>query len=651
MLRRVAITLATLFGILIGLPALAILFLVLFYTWNDARPLIGSLVSGVLGREFRIDGDLDVDVGWITRVRVRDLWIANAEWGTTDKMLHVGALDFSLAIKPLFSGDIFVPQVAVNDLDTMLETNIKGVANWDFGDPDAKPAPSRHDTNLPLFANVDLKDAMIVYKDHLRNKETKVRLDFLNAGEDRAKQRISVRGGGQYQGRPMRLVAELGTIELLQDTNKPYPVSLNVDAGDLGADISGTITDPGRLKGVNLKVDVRGDDLSNLYPLIGIPIPPTPPYHLQGRLTHANTKWIFENFAGTLGTSDMRGTVAVDTGGQRLKLVGDVVSKRLDFKDLTGFIGASEGGDAPAVNEFNDNDGRVLPDKPVDLVKLREIDADIKFKGTRIVTPQLPIDRLDAALTLDNGTLRIQPASFDIGKGSVKVYFTLYGGEVPVRSDIEAVVRRVDIARFVKGQPMLEKTAGEFNGRVKMTSTGTSVAGILGSANGEMMLVLSEGQFSQLLVELMGLDIAESLGFLVEGDKPVPVRCIVADFVARNGIFEPRTLLFDTTDTKVVGSGTINMQTESLDLRIKPYPKDFSPLTLRTAISVQGTFANPQAFPDPADIGVDNTLKKVLNGVLTVVTGLLPPIDTGGGEDAPCQDLINQARQRVRAER
>ena len=137
MLRRVAITFATIFGLLIGLPALAILFLALFYTWNDAKPLINKFVSGVLGREFRIDGNLAVDIGWITRVRLENLWIANAAWGATDKMLHVGALDLSLAIKPLFSGDIFIPQLGVRDLNAMLETNPKGVGNWVFGAPDA----------------------------------------------------------------------------------------------------------------------------------------------------------------------------------------------------------------------------------------------------------------------------------------------------------------------------------------------------------------------------------------------------------------------------------------------------------------------------------------------------------------------------------
>jgi uncharacterized protein involved in outer membrane biogenesis len=237
--------------------------------------------------------------------------------------------------------------------------------------------------------------------------------------------------------------------------------------------------------------------------------------------------------------------------------------------------------------------------------------------------------------------------SFAIGKGNIRVFFTLYGGEEPVRSDIDTVIEQVDLKRLLQDSGMVGDVAGSFNGRAKLAATGTSVADIAGSATGEMMVVMGGGRFSSLLVELIGLDIAEALGFLVEGDRTQPIRCIVADFAANQGVFDARTLVFDTSDTNVVGTGKINMREEALDLRLRAYPKDFSPLTLRAPISVQGTFKSPQAFPDPADTGVKTTVQKILAGVLTVVTGLLPPIDIGPGKDAPCEDLIRQARQRV----
>ena len=146
------------------------------------------------------------------------------------------------------------------------------------------------------------------------------------------------------------------------------------------------------------------------------------------------------------------------------------------------------------------------------------------------------------------------------------------------------------------------------------------------------------------MMELAGLDIAESLGVAIKGDEPIPIRCIVADLPARQGVFTTRTLIFDTTDTIIQGNGTINMREETADLTLTPMPKDFSPLSVRSPIRIQGTFADPSVFTDPSRLGVNTTIKKIINAVLTPVIGLLPPIDEGVGEDTDCDTLIQQAK-------
>ena len=70
-----------------------------------------------------------------------------------------------------------------------------------------------------------------------------------------------------------------------------------------------------QLKGVHLKVDVRGDDTSNLFPLTGIVLPPSPPYSIVGNLDRNGTEWRLSDMSGKMGGSDLRGMLAVDLGG------------------------------------------------------------------------------------------------------------------------------------------------------------------------------------------------------------------------------------------------------------------------------------------------------------------------------------------------
>ncbi|MBK8210492.1 MAG: AsmA family protein [Rhodospirillales bacterium] len=651
-LRQISWVIGSLLALLVAIPLVAIAVFALFFEWNDARPLLARLASGLLGRTVTISGDLDVDLGRVTSIEVQGLALANTPWGRADQMLRVGDLAVSVALRPLLSGDVVIPSLAVKDVQANLERNERGQGNWEFGRKDdkddsaAKPAATDDGTiNLPLVQSLHVEKVRVDFHDRFAKKNTVLIVDSLEGGEDQQRRQMAFDGSGSYQGRPAKFKATLGSLTVLEADKQPYPLNVALSAGDIRMRIDGTIAEPRALQGLNLQLEIAGNDLSDLFPLTGIPIPPSPPYQLSGRLERKGGAWVFKGFAGKLGDSDMRGDVAIDLGRQRPQIRGDVVSKLLDLKDLAGFIGASEGG--PDAKIEARPGGKILPDKEIDLSKLRAVDADISFKGTRIVTPKVPIDTLEAKVSLDDGTFRVQPATFAIGKGNVRLFFSLYGGEQPVRSDIEAVIEHVDLRRLLQGSEFVRETAGSFNGRIKLSSTGTSVADIAGSANGDVMVVMTDGRFSRLLVELMGLDIVESLGILIEGDESIPVRCIVADLGAKQGIFNARTLVFDTTDTNVVGSGTINMREERLDLRLSPYPKDFSPFTLRTPISVQGTLAQPDAFPDPADIGVEGGLKKVLNAALTVVTGLLPPIDVGPGKDAPCAELIGKARQRL----
>jgi AsmA family protein len=651
-LRWFGIAIGVIFALFIGIPAIIIAVVALLYDWDDARPLVGRLATAALGREVAITDGLDVDLGRVTRIDLQGLTVANVEGGRSPHLVRIGDLVVAIALKPLLSGNVVIPELRLADVDAALERNAQGRANWEFGadaQPAAEPAPSKEEPmRLPLIESLTVSGASINLDDRQFDKHASLVINNLQAGENDERTRMTAEGSGTYQGRPASLKATMGSLTVLREGGQPYPLDVTFVAGDFHADVAGTLADPLELEGLNLDLDIKGDDVSNLFPLIGVPMPPTPPYRLVGRLERKGTRWAFKDFAGTLGTSDMRGNAAVDTGGKPLRLEANTSSKLLDLKDLAGFIGASEGGASGQVEaEAKPDTGRVLPNKNVELTQLRAMDAKINFKGTRVVTPEVPIDQLDAHVSLEDGTLRLEPVSFAIGKGQIKLFLSLYGSEQPVRTDIDTVIQQLDIKRLLQGSEMVKEMAGTFNGRAKLAATGTSVADILGSATGSLMVVLEGGRFSRLLVEAMGLDVAEALGTLIEGDQSIPIHCIVADFAANDGLFDSRTLIFDTTDTNVVGSGTINMRDEALDLRLRAYPKDFSPLTLRTPISVQGTFKSPQAFPDPADTGVETTVQKILAGVLTVITGLLPPVDIGPGKDAPCEQLIRQARQRV----
>ena len=545
----------------------------------------------------------------------------------------------------------------------MLEKNGRGEANWHFATGAkvaARGAAPTQRKEIPVVQRLDLDRGHVIYRDARLGRSATVDLNRLEIKDDRADRKVQVAGDGQYavqvageqqsQGGPFAIRFFGGPWAQLQASDQPYPLDLDLTLGDVQAKVSGTVTEPVRLGGLDLRIDVRGDNTANLFAISGIALPPSPPYGFTGKLDRRGSEWRLTDMSGRMGGSDMRGMVALDTGRERLLLKADLASDNLLAKDLGPFIGASPGGQAgeevAAGRSKGEGSprGKVLPDKEIDLGRLNAMDADVAFKADHIDIPILPFDRLETKMTLDGGTLKLQPAVIRIGDGTVRTLLTLHGSKTPVRVDVDTRIERVNVKEFLRGSGFAQETAGTLGGRAQVRATGTSVAQILGSADGEVFVVMAGGRFSHLMMELAGLDIAESLGFALKGDEPIPIRCIVADLPARQGVFTTRTLIFDTTDTIIPGNGTINMREETADLTLTPVPKDFSPLSVRSPIRIQGTFADPSVFTDPARLGVNTTIKKIINAVLTPVIGLLPPIDEGVGKDTDCDALIQQAK-------
>lgn len=146
---------------------------------------------------------------------------------------------------------------------------------------------------------------------------------------------------------------------------------------------------------------------------------------------------------------------------------------------------------------------------------------------------------------------------------------------------------------------------------------------------------MGRGHVGNLIMELAGLDIAESLKYLVTKDRQIPVRCIFGDFGVQDGLMQSRALAFDSTDTIIVGEGSISLKDETLDLLLRPRPKDRSILSLRSPLRIGGSFKDPTFRPDFKALGLRGALAVGL-GMIAPPAALLATFEPGPGKDSDC---------------
>ena len=107
--------------VVVALGAVLVIFLSVF-DWNLLRGYIGAKVTEKTGREFSIDGNLDVDfLPFPPRVYAERLRLANASWGSSPTMLDIQKLEFSISLLNLLKGDVIFPEASLSQPQILLE--------------------------------------------------------------------------------------------------------------------------------------------------------------------------------------------------------------------------------------------------------------------------------------------------------------------------------------------------------------------------------------------------------------------------------------------------------------------------------------------------------------------------------------------------
>ncbi len=646
MSRRAKIWLGVL-GVLAG----AGIAIVVFFDWNWLRSYAEMQASAELGRPVRI-GHLDVKLARQPTVIVDDLKVANPQgFAEGTRLAEFERMVFSVDLGRYWkSGKIFFPEMTLTRPVVTLETNAQGEPNWRL---DAlNPASSEANASkAPEIGRLNVENGQVTLNDP-RSKtsvEMAVNTEPDPKGGDSS---LVIRGKGRYANAGTRFEARTGSLATFRDRNIRYPIDLIWEVENTRAHIVGTVLDRTNLAGIDGKLEVSGPDMALLYPMTGVPWPTTPAYRLAGHLWHSGTTVHFDTFDGKVGSSDFTGSLAVDTGGPRLVLTGEFASSKTVLADLAGFVGG-EPGKAEAPNatakrrtaaQKESADPKALPEKKVGLERLNEIDAHVIYRVKRLESDYLPLDDLTAKLDLENGRLRLQPLNFGIGKGRIAATVDLDARKMPALWDIDADFRNIDLKRILQKNSAAFDGAGLVGGKLRLASTGQSTADVLGNGDGHLTLAMTSGQISAVLTELAGLDFLEALGFSLSGkDKQFGIRCMVLDAGIRDGVVRTNSLVLDTTDTNIGGTGWVSFRDETLGITLEAHPKDPSLLSFRAPVHVTGTLKHPKVGIDAAATGARVGAMAVLGALLTPLAALIPTIELGLGKDSDCSGLIDQA--------
>jgi uncharacterized protein involved in outer membrane biogenesis len=156
--------------------------------------------------------------------------------------------------------------------------------------------------------------------------------------------------------------------------------------------------------------------------------------------------------------------------------------------------------------------------------------------------------------------------------------------------------------------------------------------------------VLPRGAMRSSLAELAGFDL-RGLGLMATGNKEdTGIRCGVASFEVKNGTLTAQRLLVDTDPVLITGEGTIDMDSEALNLQLTGHPKH-PRLRVRAPLVVHGTIKHPTFSTDVSKPMAQAGGAIALGVLLTPVAAMLAFVDPGLAKDSDCGAMLAEVHK------
>jgi uncharacterized protein involved in outer membrane biogenesis len=607
-------------GLIVALIAAALAWLY-FLDWNTMRGPVSRWASMKLGRLVRIDGNLKVDLFRLEpRVSAGGVSLANPDWAKGSQAAEIPHLALSFRLFPAIFGHAVLPLVRFDHPNIRVVRLADGRTNWDFGGGNTG-------WNLPPIHRLLVREGHITINDHVR--------DLVFVGTVSSEERSGARGSafqlvGDGTLNKSKFSAEIHGGPLIHvDETKPYNFTADVKAGATHATADGAIVHPFHLGQFYAAMTLSGPNLADLYPLTGLVLPHTEAYRVKGSLTRNGSLYQFRNFAGTVGESDLHGKLSIETAGERPFLRGTVASRVLDFKDIGNLFGTK--------SERAVTASKLLPDVPLHVERLRQMDASVDYDAATIRSRDFPLRGVHTHIELQNAVMTLQPLAFQFAYGKLSGSLKIDARRTVALTSVDARITDVRVEQFLGANPA---ATGVLEARAWLSGSGNSVHKVASTTSGPVTLVIPHGQFNAKVAEWTGINL---LNALFIGDKEqTNLRCAVAHFDTRNGVMQTQNFVFDTEPVRMEGKGVLNLQDETMNMTIIGEPKEFRIGRLHAPITVTGAWTHPDVGIKPGGIVVQG-LAAVVLGFLFPPAAILPFVDPGLAKDANCSGLLTRA--------
>lgn len=583
------------------------------YDWSQYRPEVRQAVKAATGRDLSIAGSLQLEILPVPRLRANDLTFGNAEWGSSETMIHAERAGLTVDLRSLLSGAFRIRTMSLWDASLLLETDSDDRGNWEFigqGDRSGTAAV------FEGLRKVSVQGLTVTWKPY-GGTPHRLQIDTAGIAAAALGRGITLDLAGTLDGRQVALEGELSPLSAYLSgrgisgriTGKSPQVEIGIE-GDFGRFPA--------LDGLDIDVRSSGTRWPVILGVWDMPDKETPPWQADFHVATDGSSVRITDLRMILDKSDLAGHLTFTTNGGRILMAGELNS---DFLDIS----TPERWWAGKVSDDPDppSSGRVLSEARIQTGWMTLLDVDLEFDVSTLKTEDLTATGAEMGFRLQKGHLdaRIDAGIYG-GRGTSRTVATIAGEAVEYDSRLQII--DADMGNVIEEWLGLDLVKARGSIRYELKGIGHSVAEIVSGADGELRIAMDEGTARAGVAEraVRGLATTALTSLFAETKvEDVKMNCFVAQTTITSGIANLEVLVLDTENATVFGEGTANLADETLDMRFKPKPKRAT-FNAAVPVLIKGPWRDPEIKAERLSV-----LRKIAGGVSLFI---FPPAAIAG---------------------
>jgi AsmA protein len=553
---------------------------------------IVAIVKAQTGRDLVIGGDVGLSFFPQLAVKIDDVRLSNASWAKDADMASMKEMRAALEIMPLFHGAVEIKSFTLVDPAIHLEVKADGTPNWQFEAPagatvapsSSTPPPSAtaggaQGAGASSFKQIRLGDISIENGEATyRNAQSGAALAFEKVNLDLSLPSLddpfSATGSLVWNSEPLTLSLNAQRPRALTEGGDTA-VEFSLKSAKIDAAYKGTLHPLGGFKFAGA-VDLDVASVRDLASWLGNPLPPGSGFGqltIKGTASGGGTDYTFGN--ATIGFDGMSatGTLALQTGGKRPLVKGNLAFDRIDANTYLADNGtegakpvtvAAGGGKAQSDDSWSDD--------PIDLTGLRAVDADISLSARELLAEQIKIGESALDLKIDNGVMTIDLSKLALYDGAGSGSLTLDGSD-----RVPEMAASFSIAG-VSAEPLLSDAAGftRLEGLSAMSlsvnAAGRSQREMVNALNGKGEVKFTNGAIKGVNVAQLARTVFQgaATGWQSGGSQDTDFSELGGTFTIANGILKNDDFKMLSPLIRVSGAGVVDLPHKKLDYRVEP---------------------------------------------------------------------------------